>query len=168
MRARTFSWTAVGLGLALATAAVAAPEEPAPGKPAPQKKVDHPFVKAIAGSWTWTSTATVRGEAKGTIEWRLGLLDTAVLEDVRGASSMGAFEGHGVWRVSEDGTTVRLWWFDNMTPVPESFTGTLGPDGYDVKSASGRTMSLKTTATGLEMRSSRGPQESTTVVFTRK
>ena len=167
MRARTFSWTAVGLGLALATG-VAVFAAPPPVMPAPQKPIAHPFATSLAGEWSWTAQSSSMGESKGTSTIRLGLLDTAVIEDVRGTTKMGPFEGQALWRVGADGKTVKLWWFDPMRFDPEVFTGTLGTDGYDVSSQDAETMSFKRTPTGLEMKANRRGSGTMTVTYTRK
>jgi hypothetical protein len=153
----------------LAAGAFASPEDSGPpgGMPAPQKKIDHPFATALPGEWSWTAQSSAMGESKGTSTIRLGLLDTAVIEDVRGTTKMGPFEGQALWRVGADGTSVKLWWFSNLMQDPEVFTGKLGSDGYEVSSPAGGTMALRKTATGLEMKAAKGPN-TMTVTYTKK
>ena len=159
---------ATAAALLLATGALANPEEPPKGgMPPPPRKFDSALATSLVGEWTWTSQSTSMGESKGTSVFRLALLDTALVEDVAGTTSMGPFEGTAVTRFSPDGKSVKLWWFSSMVTDPEAFTGTLGPDGWDVSSPTGGTMSLKKTATGLEMKASK-QGSSMTVTYAKK
>jgi hypothetical protein len=156
---RRSTWFAVGLavvvavGLFVAGGAVRAEEEGGQGGPTPQKKLDPPLAKAVVGTWDWTGTGMLEGSS-GTITYALGLGDTAVLEDVKGTLKFGEqsmpFAGHGVWKLGDDGTTIKLWWFDNLSPGAEAHEGTVTADGYAIKSDKGA-MVLKKTATGLEL-----------------
>jgi hypothetical protein len=151
-----------------ATAQRAGAKEPVDAPMPPQRKVDHPFVKEVLGTWAWSSkTGTGQPEA-GTETFRLGLLDTAVVDDVDGTSMGRAFEGHGVWKVSDDGASIAAWWFFSANPGVKAFRGTLAADGYDVRNDEGERITLKKTATGLEMKAWKGETETRTVTFTKR
>jgi hypothetical protein len=136
--------------------------------PAAPKKVEHPFVKAVLGTWDWTSKRPDGGEEKGTQTFRLGLLDTVVIDDLEGTSRGAPFQGHGVWTIAADGTSLSGWWFFSALPGVRALRGTLTPDGYDLKSDDGERMTLRRTAGGLEMKGYQGDVVTRTVTFTKR
>jgi hypothetical protein len=152
----------------LAAAELAGAKEPPDGPMPSQRKVDHPFVKHVLGSWAWSSKTPSGQPESGTETFRLGLLDTAVLDDLEGVSRGQAFQGHGVWKVSDDGATVSAWWFFSVEPTVKAFRGTLTADGYDVKSDDGERLVLRKTAAGLELTAYKGETTTRTVAFTRR
>ena len=137
------------------------------GAPAP-KKIDQPFFASLLGNWDWTSRTSGGVEEKGTETFRLGLLDTAVFDDVDGVSGGSAFQGHGVLQLSADGATVSGWWFFSPMPGPRALRGSLTPDGYDLKSDDGERMQLHRTPTGLEMKAFTGEAATRTVTYTKR
>jgi hypothetical protein len=127
-------------------------EEPPPAAgPVAPKRIDHPLAKALDGEWAVASTSAV-GKASGVTTFRLGLGGTALLQDYA-LGQPADFHGHGVWRISDDGKTVRVWWFDTRQAAAQVFEGTLSADGYDVKDAdSGVRLTLSRKGEGFEFR----------------
>jgi hypothetical protein len=149
MRRRTF---VAGFAVAVAATAFAlgsrvGAEEPPGGMPSPAKKIDHPFLKEMVGTWDFvTETGT------GSTTVRLALGDTAIVEDLESQMGPGMpYFGHGVRKVADDGKTMTLWWFDSFSPEPDVYTGALAADGYDIKSKDQR-ITMKKTATGFEFK----------------
>jgi hypothetical protein len=158
----------IALCAVLAMAERAGAKEP-PDAPMPsQKKVEHPFVKDLVGTWQWTSKTPSGQPESGTETFRLGLLETAVFDDVEGVSMGQAFQVHGVWKVADDGASMTAWWFSSGYPGPKAFRGTISKDGYDVRTEDGERMTLTKTPTGLEMKAYKGETETRTVAFTRR
>jgi hypothetical protein len=156
------------LGMGLAQWARAKDDARPPAATA-HKKIDHPFVRDLLGTWSWTSTRAGGGpEEKGTDTFRLGLLETAVFEEIDGAASTPAFEGHGIWRLAPDGDGLAGWWFFSEMPGAQAFRGTLTAEGYDVKDDQGQRMTLTKTAGGLEMKAYKDGALVRTVTFTKK
>ena len=126
------SWlvAAVAIGAGAWLAAGARSEEGAGGgggMPPPQKSIkDTVFAKGILGSWTLT-TKGATGEGTGTATFALGVGDTAILETYRNDTKTGeqtfSFQGHGIYKVSDDGKTCTCWWIDNMGAEPMKLTG---------------------------------------------
>jgi hypothetical protein len=152
----------------VAMAEWAGAKEP-PDTPMPsQKKVEHPFVKDLVGTWQWSSKTPTGQPETGTETFRLGLLETAVFDDIEGVSMGQAFHGHGVWKISDDGASMSAWWFFSVNPGVKAFRGTITKDGYDVKSDEGERLTLTKTATGLELKTYKGETETRSVTFTRR
>jgi hypothetical protein len=133
-----------------------------------QKMVDHPFVKALLGTWDWTSKTPNGVDDKGTETFRLALLDTAVFDEIEGTAMGKAFQGHGVWKISDDGATFSGWWFFSANPGVKAFRGSITADGYDLKDDQGNRMVLKRTAGGLEMTYSQGETTMRSVTYTKR
>src|SRR5439155_14969084 len=114
-----------------------AADAPAGHEMKPLKKIDQPFVNGLVGEWT----VTTAGEGpkgpmtgKGTAKFVLGVNGTAVVEDYT-SDVMGGYSGHGVGKVSEDGKTLRFWWFDSMNPEPIALTGPLADASVELTGA---------------------------------
>jgi hypothetical protein len=144
--------TASVVGVVALAGGARAGDEPAapPGMPSFQKKVDHPLVKALVGDWAFVHKSTF-GESAGTVTYALGVGDTAVLQDYEvSMGPMGSFNGHSIWKVSDDGKTLQAWWIDAMSAEPAHFKGALTDKGFDVKAANGTRLTMAQTATGFE------------------
>jgi hypothetical protein len=164
MRRRTFlsGLAAVVAAAAVAVGSQALAEEPAGGMPSPQKKLDHPFVKEMVGVFDFVSDM-----GKGTSTIRLGLGDTAVIEDLEASMGPMPYFGHGVRKVSDDGKTMTLWWFDSTSAEPDVYTGPLTAEGFDLKSPEHR-ITMTKTATGFEFKIYQGDQLGFTAQYTKK
>jgi hypothetical protein len=135
------SWLAFGLvaalcsGIAYQAGTARAEDEKKGGPPPVEKAVKHPMFDALLGSWTTTATASW-GTAKSRATFVLGVGGTAVLETydnrMDGAPA-DTFHGHGIFKVSDDGKTLNLWWLDTHSSEPMKLTGPLTEKGYDVK-----------------------------------
>jgi hypothetical protein len=142
---RIGKWTvAIGLvavlGAAVALrAGTAGAEEGKGAMPPMQKQVKHPLVDGLLGSWTSESTAAW-GNGKGKLTFAMGIGGTAMLETYEnrsdGAPAEAAFHGYGVFKISDDGKTLNIWWFDTHSPEPLKLTGPLTDKGYDVTGTS--------------------------------
>ncbi len=125
---------AVSAGFALADDEGGAPA--GGGMPPVQKVIKHPYVDSLLGAWSTESTGPM-GPSKGSTTYRLGVGDTALLQDYQsvGAGPGGAemkFFGHGVFKVSDDGKTITVWWIDTHSPEPIKLSGPLTDKGYDI------------------------------------
>jgi hypothetical protein len=109
----------------------------------------------MTGGMTGTGTAT----------FALGVGDTCLLQDEQathtapgGSEMKGA--GHGVYRFSDDGSSVTAWWIDNHAPEMVKTSGDLKEDGFDIsgEDANGKPFRivLAKTSTGFEVRSFMG------------
>jgi hypothetical protein len=118
---------AVSVGLVLSARA----EDPSEGMPPPQKKIDQPFLTSEVGDWkvSWKMYSE-QGEMAGTSTSKFALAagGTLLVEDYAAPEMMGGFHGHGVLKVSDDGKSVTIWWFDTTSPEPMKLTGPLGTD----------------------------------------
>ena len=127
-------------------------DEPA-GHPKAQPKVVHPFLDGLVGSWDVTMKAG-GAEMKGGVRYGKEVDGTALLEDLHVGEGAAAFYGLGVMRPSEDGKTLKSWWFDTqgkggMWP----FEGPLTETGYDLKgdmAGTAATVSLHKKGSGYE------------------
>src|SRR5688572_1284624 len=127
MRARLLAAAAVATAsvtLGLAVHAGDAPE--GGGHPPPQSAIDHPLLNAMVGDWTvtWSSTMPAPTTGKATSKVTKAIGGTALVEDYS-SDMMGGFHGHGVTKVSEDGKTLTIWWFDSMGSEPIVLKGPL-------------------------------------------
>jgi hypothetical protein len=132
------------------------------------RKLEHPFLRGLIGTWDWVSTTAAGEDARGTETFRLGLLDTVVIDDIEGKASEQVFQGHGVWKVSDDGTLLTAWWFFSTHASAEVYQGALTADGYDVKNERGERITLTKTPLGLELKAYKGDVVTRTVRFTRR
>jgi hypothetical protein len=158
MRTRTIG----NLALALAAVAVAfvatggiagAEDPPHAGMPAFQKKVDHPLARSLVGAWAVAHASSQFPPTTGTVTFSLGVADTALMQDYEiSMGPMGSFVGHAVWKVSDDGKTVRAWWLDIASSEMQRFEGTLSDTGFDVKSGDGTRLTLAKTEKGFEFK----------------
>lgn len=117
----------VAASFVTAVSVLAEEKAPAPAAPAPQKKIDHPFLTALVGDWAVTTTRQGSEgpvSAAGKSRIALGVRDTALLQDYD-TSAMGGYGGHGVAKVSDDGKTLRLWWYDSFGADPVLLEGPL-------------------------------------------
>jgi hypothetical protein len=138
---RTKTWIAVGLAAALGLgvglgAGRARAEEPKGGAPAPEKPLKHPLTDALVGSWTTVSSGMMGG-GKSKVSYALGIGGTALLQTYENTSGEPGkeetFHGHGVYKVSADGKTLSVWWFDSASAEPMKMTGPLTDGGYEIK-----------------------------------
>ena len=158
MRTRTLR----NLALALAAAAVAfvatggyagAEDPPHGGMPTPQKKVDHPLAKSLVGEWTIAHVSEQFPASAGVVKFALGVGDTALMQAYEvSMGPMGSFVGHGVWKFSDDGKSLRAWWIDIMSPGMQAFEGTVSDAGFDVKSGDGTRLTLAKTEKSFEFK----------------
>jgi hypothetical protein len=147
------------------------------------RKIDHPFVTYALGTWDWTSTvpqapggaaATAGAPAdevpadRGTETFALGLLGTAVIDEIDGTAAGKAFQGHGVWRLSADGATLSAWWFFSADAAAMAYEGAIGPDGFEVENATGGRLTMKRTPTGLELKAYEANALARTVTYTKR
>ncbi len=130
------TWIAVGLaaavaaGVAVSRVARAGDEPAAPAALPAQKKVDQAFLNDLVGTWSVVATGGMAG--KGTAVFAKGVGGTAVLETYEQGGEGGSFSGHGVHKVSDDGKTVTVWWFDNFLAEPLKLSGPLKETGYEI------------------------------------
>jgi hypothetical protein len=112
--------------------AVAEDEMPAGGMPQ-EKPIDgHALVKALtANKWTTKSTSSMGG-GEGETSYRLGAGKTALVQDYDSKSAMGAYSGLGITKVSADGKTATMWWFNSMSPNADEYTGPITENGYEL------------------------------------
>ncbi len=152
-------WIGLALGLAaiagvvlVASGRAGAGDEPAGSDGGMQKKIDHPLAKVVLGTWDLASKAEW-GEGKGTVKFALGVGDTALLQDYHASvTGMGDFDGHGIWKFSDDGKTLNVWWLDAHLAAPEHYTGAVTDTGYDLKSDGGLRITLAKVTAGLEFK----------------
>jgi hypothetical protein len=110
---------------------------PAGGEmPLNQKVIKHPYVDSLIGTWSTASTSPM-GTSKGSTTYRLGVGDTALLQDYQSVGQMAGggemkFSGHGVFKVADDGKTITVWWIDTHSPAPIKLSGPLTDKGYDI------------------------------------
>jgi hypothetical protein len=173
------AWTAfalaalIGGALVVADRAGAGEEPPAkppapPSMPTPQKAIDHALVKSLAGTWSVLQKSPL-GESKGTTTFALGVGGTALIQDYEVAMGpMGSFHGHGVFKVSDDGKKLALWWLDTHTAAPAHYSGSLTESGYDLKSDAGVRLTLAKKDAALEFRLEMANGMSFTDTYTRK
>ncbi len=106
------------------------------GMPPMQKVIKHPYVDSLLGTWNTESTGPM-GTSKGSTTYRLGVGDTVLLQDYQSVGSMPGsgemkFFGHGIFKVSDDGKTITVWWIDVHSPEPIKLSGSLTEKGYDI------------------------------------
>jgi hypothetical protein len=149
-------------GVAIAVA-MAGAEEP---KMAPQKPISHPLVTALVGTWNTKISGSITGT--GVATFVLGVGGTALLQDEQGEHKMGPSgpamktAGHGVYKVSDDGNTMSVWWIDNHAPEMVKATGPATADGYELSAQSPQgpfRIVMKRTATGFEFAMFMGDQK---------
>jgi len=104
------------------------------GPPPPQKTIDgHALVKALtANSWT-TSATSPQGPGTGTASFRLGADKTVLVQDYSAKHGWGPYGGLGVTKISDDGKTATMWWFNTMGGTPDVYTGSINDTGYELK-----------------------------------
>ena len=130
----------------------------------PQKAIHQPFLDALAGSWTTSSTSTYQGKkhsATGKATFSLGVGGTALLEDYEstGDGPDGkpmTFSGHGIYKLADDGKAVTAWWLDSYSAEPMKLSGTASDAGLELAGENpmhGKmTLSLAKTADGLSFK----------------
>lgn len=138
-RTRPLAVALVAACVVASAALVSAGDPPAekPAEAAAPKAVASAFLKGLVGAWETEMTEGDLGRHKGRSTWRLGMNDTAAMEDY--ASSLTTAEGktvpwsaHVVCREGADGKSVEAWMFDNLNVPPLRFTGALTETGFDV------------------------------------
>jgi hypothetical protein len=81
------------------------------------------------------------GAGKGKVSYALGIGGTALLQTYQNtigeAGKEQTFHGHGVYKVSDDGKAITIWWFDSLSSEPTKMTGSLTDTGYEVKETAG-------------------------------
>lgn len=173
------TWFA-SLAVCLAAAGVVAAED-SMKSPAhtPQKKIESAFLNDLVGTWTTESTSNHGGvpfKGKGKTTYARGIGDTALLQtyetELPGPDGGGklAFYGHGVSKVSDDGRTLNVWWFCNMTSEPMKLSGPLTDDGFTITGDGPQgkmTIELKRTPEGLAFRGTEPNGEVMTETYTR-
>ena len=101
----------------------------------PQKPIASPFTDALLGSWMTESESDMgQGpqKGKGQVTFEKGVGGTAILETYQNTGAMGAFSGHGIYKVSDDGKTLSCWWIDSMSPEVMKISGPLTEKGCDI------------------------------------
>ena len=158
---------AAGIGF-VARGAFAADEAP---QPAPEKPIDgNALVKALLGSWTTAAKSTM-GEMTGTVSYGLECGKTTLVNRYKAkGEAFGEFEGLGVLKISADGKTASLWWFDTMMDGVLMMTGPATDTGYTIE-GSNKMGSSKITLTkkdaGFEMKMWANGEEFMTETYTK-
>lgn len=140
----------VGGAFRLGASVARAGDEKGDGAMRPVAKITHPFFRALEGSFTTASKATW-GEGKGKASCRFAVGETAFVEEYENGEGEQAFHGLALYKVSDDGKSVAMWWLDSMGKEPQKFEGALADDGYEAKGASPHgptTLALKKTEGG--------------------
>jgi hypothetical protein len=159
MRGRR-TWTGLGFAAVVAAALAArgiaeaedAPAAP-PGMPQFEKKVDQPLLKTLVGTWNVAHEHGPWPETPGKTTFALGVGDTAVLQSYEvSMGPMGTWYGHGIWKASDDGKTLNVWWIDVASKTPQHFSGPLTERGFDVKSERGTRLTLEPADKGFTFR----------------
>jgi hypothetical protein len=118
-------------GGAVLSAGLARAEDPAaPPMPKREKQLQQAFLDALVGTWNVETTGGMTGKGKATFAKGVG--GTALLETYETSDKGEAFNGHGIHKVSEDGKTVTVWWFDDFSAKPLELTGPLTDTGYEI------------------------------------
>ncbi len=161
------------LGLAIVAivfAGLAAADETTKAMPPPQKPIVQPFLDAAVGSWTTESTMTHEGkESKGTgkATFTKAIGGTAILQTYENTSpgpdgKVMTFHGHGVYKLDDDGKTVTLWWFCNLSPDVTKMTGTVSDSDLQLSGdglhGERMTISVKKSADGLAFEMKEGEE----------
>lgn len=104
------------------------------GMPPPQKPIDaHPLVKSLTAN-PWTTKATSpQGPGEGKASFRLGAANTVLVQDYDAKHAWGPYGGLGVTKISDDGKTATMWWFNTMGGEPDVYTGPITDTGYELK-----------------------------------
>jgi hypothetical protein len=120
----------------VATTAIAFADKDGGKAPPPvQKPVSGAYLDSLLGTWT-TDTTSDMGSAKGKTTFAKAAAGTAILETCDGTAELkgttlqvGAV---GIYKVSEDGKNLTIWWIDNMLPEPLKGTGPLTDSGFEI------------------------------------
>jgi hypothetical protein len=146
MRTNRFALASCALLAGFAAYALAG-DAPKAGGPVPQKTIASPLLADLSGTWVTESTSTHDGQtmkSTGKVEFSKALGDTAFLQayESHGPGPDGGsmdFFGHGVYKVSDDGKTLTIWWFCNMSPDVLKLTGPITDTGFDASGTSPNT-----------------------------
>lgn len=119
-----------------ATAAIAfADKDGGKSLPPAQKPISGAYLDGLLGTWTTETTADM-GAAKGRSTFAKAAAGTAILETCDGTAQLkgttvnvGAI---GIYKVSDDGKTLTIWWIDNLLPEPLKGTGPLTDSGFEI------------------------------------
>lgn len=107
-------------------------EDKADGMPPPQAKIaGNPLVKGLIGSWTVAGKGML-GDHTGTSSYALACNDTVLVNHYVSKTASTEFYGMGVGKLSDDGKTATLWWFDSYMPGVLTFTGPASDAGYEL------------------------------------
>jgi hypothetical protein len=162
----------VGLAAAVATLAFGgsvSAEDPAAGGPPVQKPVAQAFLEHLVGTWSVDATGGMPG--KGKAVFAKGIGGTALMQQYQLDLPGSPFHGHAVHKVSDDGKTMTVWWFDNYISEPIRLAGPLKDAGYEITGEfpgmGSATITLEKTADGLAFRMSADGQELMAATYTR-
>jgi len=159
----------VGGAFVLGSSVARAGDEKGDGGMRPVAKVTAPFFKELAGSFTTASKASW-GDGKGKVTCRLAVGETAFIEEYQNGEGEQAFHGMALYKVSDDGKAVTLWWIDSMAKEPQKFEGALAEDGYEAKGTSPHgptTLALKKSGEGFQFTLTVGDAVQMTETWTR-
>jgi hypothetical protein len=107
-------------------------EDKQEGMPPPQAKIGtHPLVKGLTGTWNVAGKG-LQGDHTGTSSYALACGDTVVVNHYASKTGSTEFYGLGVGKLSDDGKSATLWWFDNYMPGVLVFTGPATDAGYEL------------------------------------
>lgn len=177
MRTSKTLLASLALGM-VATAGIVIADETGKLPPAPQKEIKHEFLDSIVGTWVVESTAVIDGkELKGTgkVSYTKGIGDTALLQTYETSSpgpdgSKVDYFGHGVVKLSDDGKTVNVWWFCNMSPDVMKMSGPITDNGFTLSGEGPMgpmKLELKSTLEGLSVKGTEGSANTMTETYTR-
>ncbi len=100
--------------------------------PEAEKPIDaHPLIKALAGKWNVKGTSAM-GESTGTSNSTLVCGNTILMQDYASKGAMGDFKGLGLMKLSADGKSGTIWWFDTFMPDVLKLTGPVTATGYEM------------------------------------
>ena len=113
-----------------------AKDDPAPAAPAmppAEKAIDgNPLVKALTASKWTTKSSSSMGNGAGTNAYHLAAGKTVLVQDYESKGTTGEYAGLGVYKLSADGKTATLWWFNTMSNSADQYTGPVTDTGYEL------------------------------------
>ena len=106
------------------------------GLPIMEKPLAQPFLTGLVGAWA-TESQGAFGPGKGSVQFRLGVGGTALIDDYENFSGSGGkvvmtMHGMGISKVSTDGQTLTRWWFDDQRGSALVMSGGLTELGWDI------------------------------------
>jgi hypothetical protein len=132
----------------------------------PLKAIHQPFFDSLVGSWSSESTGEM-GAGKGKATFALGIGGTALIETYENVSmppegTSFTLNGHGVFKLSDDGKTVNAWWFCNVNPDVQKLSGPVTDKGWTLTGDGPKgpiTLIQEKTADGMTLRITEGDRE---------